>query len=301
LVSSVGIESSSMPLKDAVLKPKVPRWLKRAHLKTSSGWGMVGSGRITRNTCGSWKSYSCKIKHPNLDSKDKTRRVYHLQTGCYQSSCPICYSKWAFKRAREAFHRITSKVWEGKIFHLMISPPKDGKDYSFRDARELLKKLHKQTKIKIYGGFMIRHDFRGRDNSGWKEGLHFHIVYDGEFLKAWRKSEIPNFFEKYNWVVKDHGERRHIRGTIGYLLTHASYKKRKSAYSWFGSYSRNSYTAPDYVDNKISTCDICGETLYRVFHVDGFKRHNSRKRISYFDFEKWEDWELLGDVVERNK
>lgn len=281
-------------------------------------WVLVGHGRVTNSHCGSFSRP--KVKHlvgclrmknhqkVGLDGVDYSNKVpvKRVFYSCDKPSCPACYLRgYAVRSAKRAERRL---LWayakgQGKIEHIVVSPPQD-ESLSFAELRKIV--LKAMLSRGIVGGCWVYHHFRYRNPAvarkqglpvGWFRAPHFHVlgfikggfgacrscsncyltakgshkVYDKEkcvsgcngFMAVTHRA-----FDKDGCIAVVTGERKTIGGTLWYELSHASIKRDGSKHqivNWFGTCGRNKLKIPKgSMPQKDNMCPICGEKMYKI-------------------------------------
>lgn len=223
---------------------------------------------VTRDTCGKSLWFGClnheKHGYP-IGKGQKTLSgsqakpfdvIEHTLMSCGRLGCPVCYEKACAKKAIKIEHIIRQFRWknrkETKYYHWMLSPSKeDLARYDLKDLRRLAVKLAKLAGIA--GGCTIIHHLRKYDEreqnedlgegyswktapASWEFSPHIHIIGVG-FTS---KKKVLHVYEKHGWVVKNLGERKSVRSTAHYQLSHAYVPKKGHTVTWFGLMSYNS-------------------------------------------------------------
>ncbi|MBA7696472.1 hypothetical protein ES703_105120 [subsurface metagenome] len=213
---------------------------------------------------------------------------------CRRSTCPKCYTTWAWLLAKRGALRIlhAPKIFKKELrrirkpIHGMISLPNNAYDLFYNDypkARKIAYKLLKKAGFK--GGLLIPHPWRqkcatcGGDIIGkWavdNENKEFYVketycVDCGS--KAFEWINAPHFHVVgYGWVentkeiesetgyvIKNIGIIDNVGGTIWYQLTHCGIKPGRQTITYFGLCSYAKYKAPKPPKSKPMICPKCG-------------------------------------------
>lgn len=283
---------------------------------------LVGNGEVTNSRCGrfSGKYRGCDrvdLHNKTIIDKDGnlincTGKVYMKRVffGCHNPRCPICYDRnWASREAKNIETRLkeTSKRF-GQVEHIICSVPSKDYGLTLEDIRRKAEKfLHD---VGVIGGSVIFHGMRYKPVKGWYWSPHFHIL--GHILGGYRKcrrckrknnclSGCGGFDDRRWQHFKEHGyymkvadplhERKTVRGTAKYQLSHATIKKdvkRFHAIIWFGNCSyRKLKVTPEM---KKAVCPICQHDLIEWFEYIGEKEFCHDRDSPLFKRELFEDY-----------
>ena len=246
---------------------------------------------VTKETCGKWKWRGCLEPHGlklgvgQLDLSGIPARSQDVVEGyrlsCGNLGCPVCYEKAAANQALKMANRITQfrrKHGKTKYYHWSVSPPQE--DISKLDLDLLWKKAQKVSKMAgIQGGCIIFHHLRGYNEADLKEDLaagsswktapaawylspHFHVIGVG-FTS---KKKIQHMYEKTGWVVVNLGERKSVRSTALYQLSHAYIPEKGHAIRWFGCMSYNKLKVKPLPPEE-HLCPECGKPFRKLKFV----------------------------------
>ena len=265
---------------------------------------------VTRDTCGKWLYYGCLKSEKHgfpiaAGQRDLSGGSAHahdvveaVRKSCGKLDCPVCYEKAAAKQALKIENRISQFKWAGrketKYYHWVASPPES--DVARYDERQLRRKAVKILKeAGVAGGCNIFHHLRRyNDNdlrediaegSSWKTAPaawhfspHFHVIGVG-FTS---KQKVLHVFNKYGWVVKNLGQRKSVRSTALYQLSHAYIPKKGHAVTWFGvmAYNNKSFKPKPLPKEKERVCPVCGSEMQKVKPVDSEAEDIVRSKIS---------------------
>jgi len=215
---------------------------------------------------------------------------------CERASCPVCYKIWLNRTTQNMAHRLKEAQevfkYEGRLaktrlIHTTISPSRDeAEDWmteeGYKKSRRKAQRIAKRAGFT--GGAMIPHPYRercgdcggtigfktktctecGSNNIVWYWSPHFHLIGFG-----WIHGS-KEIYEKTGWIVKNHGIRNDVEGTIYYQLSHCGIKEGTHAISWFGVMSYKSIkTSPLRWENTAPVCPICGNKLRPIDYILG--------------------------------
>ena len=247
---------------------------------------------VTKETCAEWAHRGCCEPHGfklgvgqlNLQgiSAKSQDVVDAYRMSCGNLGCPLCYEKAAAKQAlrmANRIHQFKRKHGKTKYYHWVVSPPQE--DLSKLDLDQLWKKAQKIAKMAgIQGGCFLCHHLRGYNEddlaediaagSSWKTAPaawylspHFHVIGVG-FTS---KKKILHMNEETGWVVVNLGERKSVRSTALYQLSHAYIPEGRShAIRWFGAMSYNKlHVKPLPQEERI--CPECGKPFRKLKFV----------------------------------
>lgn len=235
--------------------------------------------------------------------KDNKKHDRFIETySCHRPGCPTCYESWALREAEKA----TERLFEGQnlyriahkrieLRHLVFSPPQNKhkaiKQMIEQGRYNVLKHQFIELMVKagVKGGLIVSHFWRNsqekddilsdnnnqdpfnapNDKYDWYFSPHFHIIGSGFLMDS------DEFFAKTGWIYKNLGDRRSLKDTIYYLLTHCANHEKHHAVTWFGLFSYNKIVK-DYEEtiNVTVPCSACGKELheyeidYSFEHVD---------------------------------
>lgn len=225
--------------------------------------------------------------------------VHKTEMSCGSLGCPTCYEKVCAKKAVSIENRISQFKWsnrkETKYFHWVVSPPITDPVYFDYDIESCRKRAYPIIEESgILGGSMIPHHLRSFGEGDIEESLdegfsfkdapakwyfspHFHILGVG-FTSSQRVRAV---FEKYGWVVKNLGERKSIRATAHYQLSHAYVPEgRKHCVTWFGLMSYSNFKCKPVPKMEVRVCPDCGCDLVEGVWVDSVAENIVKSIIS---------------------
>lgn len=249
-------------------------------------WYLTGTGESYAR-CGEFvRALSCE----DFGKDDKKHDRFIETYSCHRPACPTCYESWAVREAEKAsdrllqgqeLYRINHKRVE--LRHVVFSPPQSkhkhikrmieqGRYNVFKhESTEIIKKAgfqggmgtphfwrNSQEKDDILSDNETQNPYEPPNNKyDWYFSPHFHVIGTGFLMDS------DEFYEKTGWVYKNLGDRRSIKDTIYYLLTHCANHKNHHAVTWFGLFSYNKIVK-DFEESRIVTvpCQACGKDIY---------------------------------------
>lgn len=207
--------------------------------------------------------------------------IEKYELSCGRLSCPVCYEKACGKEAARIEHRIKSFKRKGrstKYYHWAISPPAA---LQYEDPEKLWIQAQKISKMAgIQGGSIMFHHLRGYNEdkqaedlaagfswktapASWIYSPHFHIIGVGFTSPA----KIEHMNQETGWVVINLGERKSIKATAHYQLSHAYIPEGRShAIRWFGVMSYNKLKV-DPLPPQEHKCPGCGADFQKLKFV----------------------------------
>ena len=254
-------------------------------------YGMTGSGKKNER-CGSAVYLGCvEGAHHVLDSKDPRYYVEYHPYSCDRPICPVCYKRWAYKRASKAerryqeylriVNRRPSKRYHFWLLHVVISPgpvPLNSK---------IVNRICKSIGLK--GWILIHHPWRKRKGERWRLSPHWHIVGVG-WIDPVKQKQMQG---RYKVLIKNikPKEERDFFATLSYQLTHCAVSQGKHTFTWCGQWSYNKFASPVELEKK-AVCPHCGSLLVPVIYV-GPK--GMEKNIPSMDSWRNPDWFIYKD------
>lgn len=265
---------------------------RKPHIKISGksyepvgDWYLTGTGESYAR-CGEFvRALSCEDYEQDHKKHDRFIETY----SCHRPACPTCYESWALREAEKASERLLQgqELYNNshkrvELRHVVFSPPpqvhkyikaiikQDRYNVFKRESLEIIKKAG------IVGGLVVIHFWRNSHESDdilpddidqdyqkppnnkydWYFSPHFHVIGSGYLIPA------AEFHQKTCWIYKNLGERRSVKDTIYYLLTHCANHEKHHAVTWFGLFSYNKIVI-DFEDSKIVTVPCkCGKDLH---------------------------------------
>ena len=253
--------------------------------------------KITKDTCGKWLYVGClnSKKHglPVANNQVKLHGgkahgqnvIEGTRMSCGRLGCPVCYEKASAKQAIKIEHRLKQFKWknrkETKYYHWTVSPPES--DISTLTYKQLKKKaIDVARQSGIAGGCVIFHHLRRYNENDLKQDIkagadwktapaswyfspQFHII-GVAFTSA---KQVTEMHKKTGWICKNLGERKSVRETSLYQLSHAFIPQNKGhAVSWFGVCSYNKLIASPCPSPPPRVCPKCGEPMKKVRPVN---------------------------------
>lgn len=250
-----------------------------------SDWYLTGTGESYAR-CGEFvRALSCEDWEKDHKKHDRFIETY----SCHRPACPTCYESWALREAEKSTERLLqgqdlyrNRHKRVELRHLVFSPPqskyRDIKHMIEQDRYNVLKHIHNELmkKAGVVGGLVVTHFWRNsqekddilidNDNQDisippnteydWYFSPHFHVIASGFLMDS------DEFYKQTGWIYKNLGERRSLKDTIYYLLTHCANHKNHHALTWFGIFSYNKIVI-DFEDSKIVTVPCkCGKDLH---------------------------------------
>jgi len=199
----------------------------------NSMWTLPGHGAMY---------WSCGTVKGSYISDDGERVV--LRNWCYKKSCPICFRKWAGKRARIAAARVYAlKRAEGNnhLSHWVVSLPSSLGDGVFADIevyRKVKGKIISRFRKVGVSGLIIFHPFRW-EAEYWKKGPHFHLIVNSNFVNFLDLSRGSGFIFKNIRTVECDVDS--IFSLVQYELSHSGVCKPHLVHNltYFGDWSYN--------------------------------------------------------------
>ena len=175
------------------------------------GWKLPGT-QASHDWCGEWKTKGCVNLEEHKGTKHEGKIfIKRYQRFCYRGDCEKCHKKWMLRESNKATRRILQfqKDYGKKVRHIVVSPPKELRDFSIKKVR---KKAYSILKgCGVIGGVVIFHPFKLK-NKEWYYAPHFHVLAFG--FTTFR----PELRRKDGWFVKDIGVRNSVFGTMLYYL-----------------------------------------------------------------------------------
>ncbi len=185
---------------------------------TESGWWLPGHG-TPKETCG----HTFWYRHLARPGEYHYREVVHH---CLRFECPTCALEpggWAWAESLRITERLNTAIAQKvcafpKVVHVVVSPrakvPTTTRAY--QKMREGAYRALRRAGVE--GGCLVFHHkrlgsprFNAGEHFGCRDGPHFHALGFG-----WVDTGTPE------WLVKNLGIRKSVRGTAFYLLSHAS-------------------------------------------------------------------------------
>ncbi len=226
-----------------------------------SGWALPGHGS-QRPTCGEFRSKGCLGPHESPFEGYAYVKRYRLS--CDRAECPVCYEKWASKRAHRIARRIEGyrQRFGGKPIHVVASPSQALVDTL---PFEQLKKacLNALKLAGMRGGVEIFHPWREDRNRRWFLSPHFHTIGFGWI------SNSEKVLSETGVLVKNLGIRKSVYATAMYQLSHCGVyvlKPKKHTIIWWGALSYNKLKLPKDSEVERETCPICLGELQRLIY-----------------------------------
>lgn len=275
------------------------------------GQTLVGHGQQTKGCCGHIRKTKVCLNvdlhnRLTLDGKSYIGKVKYKKVHfwCHKPECPVCYGAWATRESYKMEGRLNEVSRHfGQAEHLVISVPKHLYHLSVKALRRKAVKILEG--LGVIGGSVITHAFRFRPDH-WYIGVHFHALgfvlgglgrcrhcqkrlarscpdsCDGFLVRAWKEHLKSGWYitvahDRYGNIA----ERKSVRGTAKYELSHASFEKgskRANIVLWFGvcSYRKLKWTP----EKKKEVCEICGYELKHGCYVGS-------ERFDVFADEGW--------------
>lgn len=264
-----------------------------------------------------------------LDGKNHKGMMYGRKRFryCNNPRCPTCHDHgWGARESRKAEARLLKgKKSFGPIEHVTISPPQEDYDWLRTPEKE---HVYRRIKLKrvldacgIEGGCVIFHPARYANaqealekgvEQGWRFSPHYHLLcylknrysrcrgckYNNKYDRnhCWAcdglNGRVRRMNEKNGFIVKVHGKRITIFGTLLYQLNHCGVTVENSGYhniTWFGvvSYRAMKLEKGDFeeVGREHSECPLCHEPLVAL-HYLGFDWARFAKEFWIKEFEE---------------
>lgn len=283
---------------------------KEAGRYTLDGWYFPGQGGTPYATCGTIHYKGCL--NPAHGGQAGARKI---QDNCHRATCPICSDQWLMSTTKKIEHRIEAYVdvlrargaRHKRPIHVTVNPPPKLWD-AFKNIENFNKLRRKAQllarKAGFKGGVIIYHQKRERcgDCGGkilfkqkkcaecgayhivWYFSPHFHLLGFG-FITG-----TASLFDKFGWVIKNHGIRSDVGATAYYQLSHCSIHAGKHTLVWFGDlhYSKFMLLPPELSESDIAEneCPICGHKL-RLMYYYGSKPPPIGDGVTVIDSTGW--------------
>lgn len=250
---------------------------------------------------GCCKPHGLKLLRGQTNLKGKPAKSQDVaekyELSCGNLGCPVCYEKASGIQARKMEHRIKQFRWAThiaatrekdpkfvpepymrdppKIYHWSVSPPLA--EISKLDLERMWKKAQKVAKMAgIDGGSIMFHHLRGYNEEDLKEDIaagsswktapaawylspHFHVIGVG-FTS---KERIQHMHDETGWVVVNLGERKSVRSTALYQLSHAYIPEHGHAIRWFGVMAYNKLKGKPLPPEE-HFCPVCGAEFRKL-------------------------------------
>lgn len=190
--------------------------------------------------------------------------VKRARKSCDRAECPVCYEKWASKRAHAAAKRISfyQEHFGGRPIHVVASPSQKLVDeLPYRELKKRCELALKMTGFR--GGVEIFHPWREKRDKSWYLSPHFHEVGFGWILNS------EKVLEQTGVLVKNLGIRKSVYATIMYQLSHCGVymlKPKKHSITWWGALSYNKLKIPRELLAEDELCPLCLGPLKRLIH-----------------------------------
>lgn len=247
---------------------------------------------VAKDSCGEWMWRGClehekhghKIAPGQRDLSGEAARGWDVvdayKMSCGRLSCPVCYEKACGKEAARIAHRILQyrrRHGKTKYYHWAVSPPQDGSPVNVEQLRKRAYVISKMTGI--LGGSVMFHHLRSYNEddlaedvaagSTWKTARaswywspHFHVIGVG-FTS---RERVEHTHEKTGWVIRNLGERKSVRSTAMYQLSHAFIPEKGHAVTWFGCMAYNKLRV-DPLPPQDHICPVCGTDFRKLKFV----------------------------------
>ena len=226
----------------------------------------VGRFGLKKDTCGQFKRlYACDC--------GCSKKI--IKKSCNNLNCPNCYIT-AIRRLRKVIAIRCKKIIDmketlGFMNHITFGYSLDDSPvvYTFEQYKKFKRKIVNIIKKCGGAGVLIFHAYRKNESETLMfYSPHFHMVGN-----MWIS---PDFYDEYGFICKKIEDIKtgrivkfrkieHLKSTIGYLLTHASYYENKKLSVWFGKYSYNKLKKIDIEKiEEFPICEVCQSNLYLV-------------------------------------
>ena len=205
----------------------------------------------------------------SLDFENTSGKIFvkRYAFSCDRAECPVCYEKWASKRARKIEGRILAfkkPFLFGNPIHVVVSVPPSLyglAEKGYEKLRGLVYGVLKEVGFK--GGSCIYHPFRKSEFNSWYFSPHFHVIGYG-----WIKGDIVSkVYRRENFIIKNLGTRESVFATAMYQLSHAGIHSDYHTITWFGCLSYNKFSYKE--QKEVEVCPICGQELKNIVWVGG--------------------------------
>ena len=183
--------------------------------------------------CKKWISKGCNNTRQHPDNKHYAE---HTLKSCKTASCPKCFPDWVNRQSNRSTQRCM-KFLENKQYkfrHIVLSPPPNAKDYSYKFLKKWLDKILKEANIKTTS--IVFHPFRFYDNEKIQPYVspHFHLIEYGHVTNT------TKLYNKTKWLIKNKGNLEReidIFNCVRYQLSHAGIRKGNQTIRYLGDIS----------------------------------------------------------------
>lgn len=282
-------------------------------------FSLPGHGNVS-SWCGETRLRICDnvVGHvdESLDGSNSAGRyvVELYRASCGKISCPVCYEKAVGKMAIRIEWKFKHFIDEKWVKHVVVSVPTALYGVDAKKLRVMAIDVLKRCGV--HGGCIIYHPWRercavcgaevenilgehlcvecGSPLTVWVYAPHFHGICVGKV------HDTAENYEKNGWVVVNLGQRKSIRATAHYQLTHCGVAVGFSNVTWFGNMAHPKRKIPRLPPEK-HECPICGGALHRPT-LDPWMRSLMKSGLMddveegiYFAdpemFEYWDPWD----------
>jgi hypothetical protein len=272
--------------------------VKKVQASDSYDWVLVESGRALAD-CGSMtrKLVACPDDHHSRA----------IKISCHRVICPECGPGELKMRAEAALERLQGfgaavrrivrsgglayNLKHFKYVHMMISPPKSTYDkfYSKNGYKNICRTLGAYLrKLGVLGAIVMTHQYRDDDEGRLdtsEDSWHFHIV---GVMPYGHLVNSDDFEARTGWVYKNLGQRKSLKDTIYYQMSHASITEypiireheiviqHGHILRWFGNSSYNNLSCIEDLDKRMSkheNCPDCGKMMHEKWFSDAIKAY----------------------------
>ena len=256
----------------------------------------VGRGKKSSYICGLWTSVTvCKDvpAHNGISVKgmDCTGKVvaWHNHLWCHNPKCCVCFIRgWSVRGAKAVTARLEEGVRRGfgKIEHITVSPRWADHDLPVEVLINMCRVALRDRGGVEVSGATIFHGYRVdtvRNVLKWSPHLHclaflegqgfdrcrecVHSYGDCDLCSGFKGREVRGY-KADGILVKVHGERTTIFGSVFYLLNHATLKlgvRRFHVVTYFGKCGNRKYASGKYESKAV--CPACGGEGTKCYHV----------------------------------
>ena len=296
LFYNVGHEKHKFIVKPFYKKSDKWEFYRTVKISDFKGIKFPGRGKSMLN-CGVFeKAYTC-------DCRESKRAIHH---SCNNINCPICYQKSINRSVKRVDYRWLKirkalkipRMKDFKIRHFSFNTLWDITKDNFKFYRAKMNKILKEQGMHgnlffhpgRVGEYKIVTKWKTRPDRTkivkmkyMKKFGHFHFIGTGAPIN------VNLFKEKYgfnysNISVKNYDNykskypfihnRRMLRNTIGYCLTHCGYVSESHCYTWIGDYAYNKLVKINVVNESENVlCPNCNGSLFKIlnrpFNIEG--------------------------------
>jgi hypothetical protein len=242
---------------------------------------------------------------------------YH-RNSCDRKECPVCSTKWANRRAREAAKRfwwifenqdnhVSKNAKNARHVSVGIPPSMWGRPY-----HEVMKWVAAALRdsLRSGGGLYVGHAWRFKDSRGepvqWKHSdLNPQAIYP--IIDSWAVYSPHVHFVIFGWLIPvDEFEAKYgcrytyhdstpseleVYFCIRYLLTHTALIENRHSLIWFGKCSYNRVVIDrEFKELVRALCPICHKPMFyetpegtwEPWHIEITRRHYKFKVIQKY-------------------